>query len=68
MLVGALLGTIAALALARLLSSFLYHVSPIDPLSLAAATVGLLAVGVVAALLPAWRAGRLDPAAVLREE
>ena len=67
-LVGALLGTIAALALARLLSSFLYHVSPIDPLSLAAATVGLLAVGVVAALLPAWRAGRLDPAAVLREE
>jgi ABC-type lipoprotein release transport system permease subunit len=66
-LVGALLGTTAALALARLLSSFLYGVSPVDPLSLSAATLVLLAVGVVAALLPAWRAGQIDPASMLRE-
>ncbi|MFL5309008.1 MAG: ADOP family duplicated permease, partial [Myxococcales bacterium] len=66
-LLGAVLGTICSVALARLLSTFLYGVSPVDPLSLAAATLGLLAVGVVAALLPAWRAGRLDPASVLRE-
>jgi putative ABC transport system permease protein len=66
-LLGSVIGTIAALALARLLSSFLYGVSAVDPLSLAGATLGLLAVGVGAALLPAWRASRLDPAVVFRE-
>ncbi|HZI11540.1 MAG TPA: ADOP family duplicated permease [Myxococcus sp.] len=66
-LMGGALGTVAALALARLLSSFLYGVSAVDPLSLAGATLGLLIVGVAAALVPAWRASRLDPAAVFRE-
>ncbi|QSQ21713.1 ABC transporter permease [Pyxidicoccus parkwayensis] len=66
-LLGSVIGIIAALALARLLSSFLYGVSAVDPVSLAAATLGLLAVGVGAALLPAWRASRLDPAVVFRE-
>jgi ABC-type antimicrobial peptide transport system permease subunit len=64
---GSVLGTVAALALARLLSAFLYGVSAVDPLSLIGATLALLAVGIGAALLPAWRASRLDPAAVLRE-
>ncbi|MFP2905486.1 FtsX-like permease family protein, partial [Pyxidicoccus sp. 3LFB2] len=66
-LLGSALGTVAALALARLLSSFLYGVSAVDPLSLIGSTLALLAVGVAAALLPAWRASRLDPAAVFRE-
>jgi len=66
-LLGSVLGIIAALALARLLSAFLYGVSAVDPLSLAVATLALLAVGVGAALLPAWRASRLDPASVFRE-
>jgi len=66
-LLGSALGIVAALILARLLSAFLYGVSAVDPLSLAAATLALLAVGVAAALLPAWRASRLDPAAVFRE-
>jgi ABC-type antimicrobial peptide transport system permease subunit len=66
-LLGSVIGTIAALVMARLLSSFLYGVSAVDPLSLAGATLGLLVVGVAAALLPAWRASRLDPAAVFRE-
>lgn len=66
-LLGSVLGTVAALALARLLSTFLYGVSAVDPVSLAAATLALLAVGVAAALVPAWRASRLDPAAVFRE-
>ncbi|NPC79632.1 hypothetical protein HPC49_15540, partial [Pyxidicoccus fallax] len=61
------IGTVAALVLARLLSSFLYGVSAVDPLSLAGATLGLLAVGVVAALVPAWRASRMDPSVVFRE-
>ena len=66
-LLGSALGTVAALGLARLLSSFLYGVSAVDPLSLVGSTLALLAVGVLAALLPAWRASRLDPAAVFRE-
>lgn len=66
-LMGSVLGTVAALVLARLLSSFLYGVSEVDPLSLAGATLALLAVGVAAALLPAWRASRTDPAVVLRQ-
>ncbi len=66
-LLGSVLGTVAAVALARLLSAFLYGVSAVDPWSLAGATFALLTVGVAAALLPAWRASRLDPAAVFRE-
>ncbi len=66
-LLGSVLGIGAALALVRLLSAFLYGVEAVDPLSLACATLALLTVGVIAALLPAWRASRLDPAAVLRQ-
>jgi ABC-type antimicrobial peptide transport system permease subunit len=66
-MIGSVLGIAAALALARLLSAFLYGVSAVDPLSMAGATLALLAVGVAAALVPAWRASRLDPAAVFRE-
>jgi putative ABC transport system permease protein len=60
-------GIVAALILARLLSSFLYGVSAVDPVSLAVSTLGLLVVGVGAAALPAWRASRMDPAAVFRQ-
>lgn len=66
-LLGSALGIVAALVLARLLSSFLYGVNAVDPWSLAGATLSLLAVGVAAALLPAWRASRMDPATVFRE-
>jgi predicted permease len=66
--VGAAVGIGAALLLARLLSSLLYGVSAVDPLSLLGASAALLLVGVLAALLPALRASRLDPAAVFREQ
>jgi putative ABC transport system permease protein len=66
-MIGSVLGIAAALALARLLSAFLYGISAVDPISMAGATLALLAVGVAAALVPAWRASRLDPAAVFRE-
>jgi putative ABC transport system permease protein len=66
-MIGSVIGIAAALALARLLSTFLYGVSAVDPVSMAGATLALLAVGVAAALVPAWRASRLDPAAVFRE-
>lgn len=65
---GVAIGVAAAAALARLASALLYGVGAADPASLAAAAVALLLVGVVAALVPAWRAGRTHPALVLREE
>jgi putative ABC transport system permease protein len=65
-LVGIALGTIAALVLVRLLTSLLYGVSAIDPVSLTASGVCLLVIGVLAAALPAWRASRLDPSVLFR--
>ena len=61
-------GVAGAAALTRLLASFLYGVSAIDPIAFAAAAAALLTVGMLAALLPAWRAGTTDPAMALREQ
>jgi predicted lysophospholipase L1 biosynthesis ABC-type transport system permease subunit len=61
------IGTIAFFALASLLSSLLYGVRATDPIALGVATVLLLVVGALAALLPALRASRTDAAIVLRE-
>lgn len=65
---GGAIGVAGALALARLLASFLYGVGSSDPVALAGAVTALLLVGVVAAWVPAWRASRTDPALVLREQ
>jgi putative ABC transport system permease protein len=61
-------GVIGAALLARLLSSFLYGVNAIDPIAFATAGAALLVVGVLAALVPAWRAGTIDPVIALREQ
>jgi putative ABC transport system permease protein len=65
---GILAGSIAFVLLSRLLASFLYGVEPWDPYSLLGAAAVLAGSGVLAALLPAWRASRIDPALVLREQ
>jgi len=65
---GAVVGTIASLALTRVLATFLYDVTPSDRTSLMVAMATLLAAGMLAALVPAWRASRADPATVLREQ
>jgi ABC-type antimicrobial peptide transport system permease subunit len=65
---GAVIGTIASLALMRVLATFLYDVTPADSTSLIVAMATLLAAGMLAALIPAWRASRADPATVLREQ
>ncbi len=64
---GIVLGAVAAASLTRLLSSLLYGVSALDPVSFAAAAAALLAAGLSAALVPAWRAGTSDPVKALRE-
>ena len=67
MSVGIVVGLFATIATARLFGSFLYGVGAADPISLATACVALLVVGVAAAAIPAWRAGRTDPLLVLRD-
>jgi predicted lysophospholipase L1 biosynthesis ABC-type transport system permease subunit len=52
----------------RMLSGMLYGVSSTDPATLAAVAVGVLGVSAAAALVPALRAARLEPMAVLRDE
>lgn len=66
--IGVVIGTLSFMVLARFMSALLYNVQPIDPASIAAAAVALFAVGVGAALIPALRASRTDPAVVLREQ
>ncbi len=66
--VGIVLGAVGTAALARLLASFLFGVSTVDPIAFAAASAALLAIGVIAALIPAWRAGTVDPMLVMREQ
>jgi len=65
---GAAIGIVIALNVGRALSSQLFGVSPIDPVSLAVATTVLVAVGLGAAYLPAHHASRIDPVEVLRSE
>jgi predicted permease len=65
--IGSAIGAAAALYLTRVLATLLYGIEATDPLSMIGAVGVLLAVGVVAAYVPARRASRTDPAMVLRE-
>ena len=64
---GSIFGVIAAIALTRLLSSLLYGVQATDPQALAGAVIALFVAGALAAIVPARRASRTNPATVLRE-
>jgi hypothetical protein len=66
--VGILVGIVLALAAARLISALLYGVQSSDPAVLLVVAATLLLFAVLAALLPAWRAARVDPVKALREE
>jgi hypothetical protein len=67
-LIGVAIGIAGALALSRLIRGFLFEVQPLDPVVYAACGAVLIGVTLVASLLPALRARRLSPAAVLRED
>ena len=64
--IGLLLGLAASVVAAGGLASLLYEIDPRDPLTLAAAAVVLGLAAMFAAFAPARRAGRVDPATVLR--
>jgi putative ABC transport system permease protein len=65
---GLAFGLAGALALTRLGTSWLFGVSPADPLTLIAVPVLILAVALLACLIPAWKAARIDPVTALRFE
>jgi ABC-type antimicrobial peptide transport system permease subunit len=61
-------GVLAASFATDALAAALYEIEPSDPATFVGVAGVLLAVAVVAALVPAWRAGRVDPVAALRGE
>ncbi|MGC2511374.1 MAG: FtsX-like permease family protein, partial [Acidobacteriaceae bacterium] len=65
---GSIAGLMAAIAFTRLLHSFLFEVSPLDPLTFCVVSFLMLLIALVAAWLPARRAASVDPMDALRSE
>jgi putative ABC transport system permease protein len=66
--VGLLIGTAASLATNRLLENQLWNTSPNDPLTFSTVVAAVLLIAVLACLVPARRAVRVEPMAALRHE
>jgi len=64
---GLVLGIASALGVTRLLGSYLYDVSPRDPLAFGSAIVAMVLLSFAATFVPAWRAVHTDPTRALRE-
>jgi putative ABC transport system permease protein len=67
-LIGLVLGLIGAFLLSRVIAGLLYGVSAKDPLTFAGVSIVLLVVALLACLLPARRATRVNPIVALRAE
>ncbi|HKD84753.1 MAG TPA: ABC transporter permease [Terriglobales bacterium] len=67
-LLGVVIGLVGALALGRVLSSVIYGVSARDLATFSTVAVTMTAVGLLASMVPALRATRVDPMNTLREE
>jgi predicted permease len=66
--IGLVAGLAGAFGLTRLMASLLFGVRPIDPLTIATVVGTIALVAALACGLPAWRASRVDPIVVLRDE
>jgi predicted permease len=66
--IGAAFGLVAAAIVMRLMSSLLFHVNPVDPITYAAVTLGLIFTAFIASYLPSRRAATVDPVDALRAE
>jgi predicted permease len=65
---GVIIGAVAAIFSTKLAASLLFGLKPTDPLTIAGATLLLIAVATLAGFLPARRASRVDPMVALRDE
>lgn len=65
-LVGCAIGLVGTLAASRLLHSFLFGVSPFDPMTLSAAVMFVMGLAIAASWLPAYRSASIDPMKALR--
>jgi hypothetical protein len=68
LVIGLIVGVAGTLAVVRLMTSMLHDVAPYDPLVLGGVVVGLAAVALAAAYVPARRASTVDPLLALRSE
>jgi ABC-type antimicrobial peptide transport system permease subunit len=66
--IGIVVGAIAAAALTRLMSSVLFGVTPVDPVTFVAAAAFLAGAALLASYIPARRAATIDPMQTLRAE
>ncbi len=66
--VGVAIGLAVALSIMRLMSSLLFDVSPLDPLTYVLVSVTLISATVLASYIPALRATTVDPINALRAE
>jgi predicted permease len=66
--IGVACGLVAALILMRFMSSLLFGVNPIDPVTYGSVSAGLVATALLASYLPSRRAAAVDPVEALRAE
>jgi putative ABC transport system permease protein len=66
-LLGIAVGAVGAFFAAGVLNKLVFGVKASDPLTLAVVATALLLVSIAASLIPAWRAAKLDPLTVLRD-
>ena len=66
--IGCVLGLVGAAAVSSVLQSFLFHVSPFDPLVMILAAITVFALALIASAMPAHRAASVDPIQALRGE
>jgi predicted permease len=67
-LLGAGIGIVASLGLGRLVASLMFHVKPTDPLTFIVVAAVLALIALLACIVPAYRASRVDPVIALRNE
>jgi putative ABC transport system permease protein len=65
---GVAIGLVAAALLSRSISTFLFGVQPLDPMTFVLVPVVLIATAAIAVAAPAWRASRVDPVVAFRTE
>jgi len=66
--IGLVIGLVLALGVGQLMASLLFGISPFDPVTLGGVLTLFLAVALVASVVPAFRAARVDPLGVLKSD